>query len=137
MTELLTADDFKGTGKRRFETYPCPFLPGKSLRCRSLFESETADFELDTISTKGGLLKDRMRSARRRAIAMIAVDAEGNPFLDEQAIEAMAVKDSRFVDWAYKTCRDHAGIDQDDVDFAVKNSVSLSSETSDDDSPAC
>ena len=129
--QLLGVADFAGDGDdRRFDVYPCEFRPGFGLRCRSLYEDEQTEYELAAVSSKGGLKKSRLVTAKRRLIKLVAVDADGRTFLTDNHLSAMAKKDSRLIGWAFKVCAAHVGLDENDLELAVGNSAEIEDDVS-------
>ena len=126
--KLLGAAEFKADLQRRFETYECPFKPGFALRCRSLTEREMAKYEMDTLTSKGTIKKSRLATAKRRLIALVAVNESDETFLTNTDVDAMANADSRLIQWAATVCQEHIGLDEEDLETTVKNSEEITVE---------
>lgn len=137
MSELVDRSDFIGkTAKaRRFDTVDCPWNSAKKLRLRSMTAKEHGEYEVATLSKKGGLITDRLVEAKRRLVIMTVVDAQGNPFLEMSDLAEMEDTDGLIINQAYKAAAKHCGIGEDEVEDLVKNSGKITDDDSASGSP--
>lgn len=115
--DLLTEADVKA-GQRRFAVHPVPMVDGKSVRIRSLFETEQSAFESRQVTSRGKLNTNELERGRRRYIALCVVNADGNPYLAEKSLEQW---DSALVNWLYDRCCEHNGVREQDREALVGN----------------
>lgn len=116
-TELLAAN------KRRFKEVELP--GGLTVRIRSLSERERAAFDTSVLAKKGGLDRDKLNDARQRLIVLCAVDGNGNLLFSEADLPAIQDLDAAVTQALYDACVAWNGMNDEDMEALVKNSVAV------------
>lgn len=117
---LATREQLLGATKRRYRLVNVPDLG--EFRIQSLTERERSNYEASLLDRKGGVVKDRMLSSRRRLIALTLVDDVGNRLLGEADVDKLEDLDSGVTVLLWEAARDHCGFTDQDIEEAVGNS---------------
>jgi hypothetical protein len=105
---------------RRFDTVDT--LIGR-VRLRSLNEGERSQFENDVLDDDLNADRERYKSAKRRLCVLCVVDADGNPVLSEDDVEALAAVDGAVVGQIFAKAKELCGLTDEDIESLVKNSA--------------
>ena len=135
--KFLKREDFVGVkaSKRRFLEEPVPFDEDERwIRLRSLSAGEHGEFEVGTLTKKGGLVRERLVEAKRKLVSITACDEEGNLYLTVADVAAMETTDGRLIAFAYTQACEHCGITEAEIEDCVKNSVAIGGDSSASDS---
>jgi len=118
---LLDRESFLKSGNgRRFTVGVIPGL-GR-VRIRSLKESERSEFEAEAFDDGGEFDHDALTTAKRRLVILCVVDANGEPLLNFDDLDALGEKDGAIFNALYKECAKHTGINESDLAALVGNS---------------
>ena len=104
---------------RRVNEYVVPFLEDTTVRVRSLSEWEQSKFEAGQLTRSGKINKSAIEAGRRKYIALCLVNEHGDTYLTADQLEQA---DSRLVNWLYRTCCEHNGMNEDEQAELVGNS---------------
>jgi len=115
-TSLLSADQLRT--KVRFRSTDVPMLHGTSVRIRSLTEWQQSKFESKHIGRNGKPNKNAIEASRRDYIALCLVDEDGNAYLKASDLTE---SDSRLVNFLYRVCAEHNGLNEDEQDAVLGN----------------
>lgn len=121
----LTKPDvlFGAPVKRRYETLTLP-VSGHHIRIQSITEREFSDYQSAAMSKDGErVLAKKLKDSNRRFIAMCLVDADGNGILSIKDSINLADWDAGDTQYLYNACATHCGINAQDIEDLVKNSV--------------
>lgn len=119
--QLLTREQFlAGGNQRRFKVVRIPGLG--DVKIRSLKEGERARYETDTLDDDGETDREGLETAKRRLIIACVVDANGEPLLTPDDLDALADKDGAITGYLFDECRQHCGFARGDIERLVGNS---------------
>lgn len=121
---LATRTTFLRKTPRRYRYVSLPELE-LSVRIQSLTEKEKSEFEAWVLDKKGGLVRERLLSGRRRLIVLCLVDEEGNRLLADDDTATLAELDGAPLSRLFDECRLHVGLERDDLENLIKNSDSV------------
>lgn len=127
MSELLSLDTLLGARNRRYVERETKL--GRA-RFRIPTEEELASYEQGAFDGKGEFIPAKGRQQRRRLIAMMLVDADGNPIFTSPAdIDAAKEVVGPVMRELFWICRDLAGLN-DTLEDLVKNSDEITGDDS-------
>ena len=93
-----------------------------TLRIRNLTEGDKADFEAGSLKSDGKLNMSYVRTQRRRLIALVLVDDEGNQLLTEaEDVTRLKSLDAAVTAELFSAATDHCGFSVDEIDELEKN----------------
>lgn len=136
----LTAEELLSCATRRYLEFrlpeELPAVGGRRIRLRSLTEAEQSAYEMEILTKKGGVRRQRLGDAKRRLIVATVVDAQGKPLFSRADVDRLAEIDGQIVELIAKEAQKHIGIDELDVETLVKNSERIPSADSSTASPS-
>jgi len=115
-SKLLSVDQL-GSG-RRFAEYDVPHVEGSRVRIQSLTEWEQSKFESAQLKRNGRPDKAAIESSRRKYICLCVVDDDGGTYLKPDDLRNA---DARVVNFLYRVCADHNGLNDDEQEAILGN----------------
>lgn len=129
---LATADDLRAAGGktvRRFkELDPLP-ISEMLVRIQSMTEGEMSKWQMAVHGTRGQTVRGRMEDAERRLFVHCMVDADGNQLLAANETDVFIQWDSVDTSELYNACAAWCGINRDDIEALIKNSIATTAES--------
>ena len=120
MTDLVGREAFMKPAERRYKIVPIDGFG--AVRIQSLNEREWAAFEMSAVASKGGIIRKRVEDARRRLIAMCAVNDAGNRLLSHADVPSLENLDGSVAAELFDECQKHCGFEENEIEDMVKNS---------------
>ncbi len=116
--KIASRDALLGFCKRRYKDIT---IAGLDLRIQSLSEREKSQFEVETLTSKGDMVMDKLKLAKVRLMVLCLVEDDNTPMFAESDYNRLQDMDGAVVSKIYDDCRKHCGFEDGDIEGLVKN----------------